>query len=175
MGVDLRQLRRAIRLLLEEMLGANQFDLAIHIVRAPEMAQLNQKYLQHEGSTDVITFDYVEPASRIRSSRREEAHSNSGRRIGASSRRLLQDKDTPLHGEIFVCVDDAISQARQFRTTLASELVRYVIHGVLHLLGYDDVQAVARRKMKREENRLLKEMARRFPLRKIGRDPKLAR
>ena len=72
-------------------------------------------------------------------------------------------------------MDDAISQARQFGTTWTSELVRYVIHGVLHLLGHDDVRPVTRRKMKREENRLLKEIARRFPLRKIGRDPKLAR
>ena len=73
-----------------------------------------------------------------------------------------------MHGDIFVCLDDAVAQARQFRTTWQSELVRYVIHGLLHLRGYDDRHPAARRKMKREENRRLREITRRFPLAQIG-------
>jgi ssRNA-specific RNase YbeY (16S rRNA maturation enzyme) len=53
-------------------------------------------------------------------------------------------------------------------------LARYVIHGVLHLRGFDDLRPADRRKMKREENRLLKEIARLFPLSKLGTRPKLA-
>ena len=71
-------------------------------------------------------------------------------------------------------MDDAIAQAREFRTSWQSELARYVIHGVLHLRGYDDIRAADRRKMKREENRLLKEIARLFPLKELGRGPRLA-
>ena len=41
-------------------------------------------------------------------------------------------------GKSFVCLDEAVRQARRFHTTWQSELVRYVVHGVLHLLGYDD-------------------------------------
>ena len=69
-----------------------------------------------------------------------------------------------LHGELYICLDDAIAQAKEFRTTWQSEVVRYVIHGVLHLLGHDDHAAAARRKMKREENRLLRHLAKEFPL-----------
>jgi probable rRNA maturation factor len=58
-----------------------------------------------------------------------------------------------LHGECFICVADAVAQARQFGTTWAEEVVRYVIHGILHLRGYDDLEPAARRVMKREENR----------------------
>ena len=43
-----------------------------------------------------------------------------------------------LHGEIFICVDEAVLQARKFRTSWQSEIVRYLVHGVLHLLGHDD-------------------------------------
>jgi rRNA maturation RNase YbeY len=136
--VEVRQLRKAACMLLEELLGIAHFDLAIYLVRPVEMTRINQKFLGHEGSTDVITFDYADAPGSV------------------------------VHGEIFICVDEAVSQARRFRTTWTHELVRYFIHGVLHLLGYDDVRPAARRKMKREENRLLKEMARRLSLAKIG-------
>ena len=49
-----------------------------------------------------------------------------------------------------------------------SELVLYAIHGLLHLAGYADANASARRRMKREENRLLKDMEQRFPLKQLG-------
>ena len=42
-----------------------------------------------------------------------------------------------LHGEIFICVDEAIPQAKEFRTSWQSEIVRYIVHGVLHLLGHE--------------------------------------
>ncbi|HYA79070.1 MAG TPA: rRNA maturation RNase YbeY, partial [Candidatus Nitrosopolaris sp.] len=72
-----------------------------------------------------------------------------------------------LHGEIFICVDEAVRQARQYGTSWQSEIVRYLVHGVLHLLGFDDVRAGTRRKMKREENRRLRELSRRFALSKL--------
>ena len=72
-----------------------------------------------------------------------------------------------MHGEIFVCVDEAVLQARKFDVGWQSEVARYIIHGILHLLGFDDTSAGARRKMKREENRRLREIARRFPLSKL--------
>jgi ssRNA-specific RNase YbeY (16S rRNA maturation enzyme) len=46
-------------------------------------------------------------------------------------------------------------------------VVRYVVHGILHLMGYDDLQPLARKKMKREEGRLVRELSRRFALSKL--------
>jgi probable rRNA maturation factor len=157
--LNTRLLRSLTKTLLTELLSLEDFDLAICIVRAPEMAQINQTFLQHAGSTDVITFDYADnvlPASR------RQAGSN-----------LQAKRQHYFHGEIFISIDDAIKQAREFRTTWQSELTRYVIHGVLHLQGFDDIRPVDRRKMKREENRLLKEVARLFPLSKLGDKPRL--
>jgi probable rRNA maturation factor len=141
--LDTRLLRNITKTLLEDFFKVENFDLAIYIVGAPEMARLNEKYLQHEGSTDVITFDYA-------------------------------DSKAFLHGEIFICIDDAVAQARQFRTSWPSELTRYVIHGILHLRGFDDTRPTARHKMKREENSRLKEVGRRFPLSKLASSSKLA-
>jgi len=144
-SVDLRRLRHIARTLLCDLVARTQFELCVHLVAAPEMTRLNRKFLGHEGSTDVITFKHSE----------------------ASQREFL-------YGEIFICLDDARAQARQFHTTWQSELVRYLLHGVLHLLGYEDSKAPTRRKMKQKENSLLRELDRRFPLRKLKRARRLA-
>jgi len=157
--LDARLLRLITKSLLTELLELEDFDLAIEIVRAPKMAQLNETFLQHTGSTDVITFDYS-----------DEVLPASCRQIGSN---LPPGCRKHVHGEIFICIDDAMAQAREFRTSWQSEIVRYVIHGILHLLGFDDLRPAARRKMKREENRLLKKVGRLFPLRKLGGGSKL--
>ena len=69
-----------------------------------------------------------------------------------------------IYGELFICVDDAVSQAKQFRTRWQAEVVRYAVHGVLHLLGYDDLEPHMRREMKRQENRLVRWLENRCPL-----------
>ena len=157
-SLNARLLRGITKALLVDLLELDDFELALILVRAPEMARINQTFLQHEGSTDVITFDYAENG--LPASRQQGSNLPAGRR-------------QHVHGEIFICMDDAIAQAREFRTSWQSELARYVIHGVLHLRGYDDIRMADRRKMKRMENRLLKEMARLFPLKELGRSPRL--
>jgi probable rRNA maturation factor len=143
--VNLTLLRQITKALLNDLLAVRQYELGIHLIAAPEMTLLNETFLQHTGSTDVITFDNSEPETRN------------------------LKPESLLAGEIFICLDDAIKQARQFRTTWQSELTRYVIHGILHLLGHDDLNPAARRKMKREENRLLREITESFPLSKLHR------
>ena len=140
--IDRRVLRRMIRHLLTELFLLDDFDLTIHLVSATKMTRLNETHLQHAGSTDVITFDY----SSI-------------------------DPVPLLAGEIFVCVDEALIQAHRFRVTWQAELVRYIIHGILHLQGHDDLQPAARRRMKREEGQRLREMASDFHLSKLQGKP----
>jgi probable rRNA maturation factor len=63
---------------------------------------------------------------------------------------------------LFICPEVAVTQAKEFQTTWQAEVVRYVVHGVLHLLGYDDLKPHLRRVMKREENRLVRRLEKRF-------------
>jgi len=81
----------------------------------------------------------------------------------------------PLAGEIIVCVDEAVEQAARFRTFWQSELARYIVHGILHLRGYDDQRPAARKEMKGRENALMRELTQEFDLRKLGSKPKLKR
>ena len=126
--------------MLKELWPGDSFELGITIVGAAEMTRLNETFLRHRGATDVLAFDYTERGQQNASS-----------------------------GEIFVCADEARGQAARFRTSWQRELVRYAVHGILHLGGYDDKRATSRRRMKREEDRLLKELSRRFDLSKLAK------
>ena len=146
--INSRLLKQIIGELFAE-LKITEAELGINLVAAREMALVNETFLQHAGSTDVITFDHAE------------------------KRKAESGKRKQLHGELFICVDDAIAQAKEFKTTWQSEVVRYVVHGVLHLLGYDDLKPHLRRVMKREENRLVRLLAKRFSLAQLSRPAKL--
>lgn len=154
--VDRRRFRRLATALLSEVLALPRYDLGLCLLADAEMIQLNETFLRHAGSTDVITFDYV-------------AAGPQPGQAGHSARQENSGTESPLHGEIFICLDEAIRQAKRFRTSWQSELVRYLVHGVLHLRGFDDCSATARRRMKREENRLVRALASRGSFRRLAK------
>ena len=102
------------------------------------MASINQEYLGHEGPTDVITFD------------------------------LCDDPALRMTGEILICPEVAASQSEEFGTTWQEETVRYVIHGLLHLKGFDDLEPEKRRIMKQHENRWVEKAKAGFDLSEAG-------
>jgi probable rRNA maturation factor len=65
-------------------------------------------------------------------------------------------------GELIVSVDRAIAQARRFCSTPSRELLLYVVHGILHLSGHNDVDVRDRRRMRVAERRLMSRLARDF-------------
>jgi len=60
-----------------------------------------------------------------------------------------------LEGDIFISLDTVLKNSKSFNTTLSDELLRVMIHGVLHLLGFDDATDLERRNMHEEENKSL--------------------
>jgi probable rRNA maturation factor len=142
-GIQPAFLRKIVVAVLNKMPGVLEFEIGIHLVSRSRMKQMNETYLQHKGSTDVITFDYGDIT-----------------------------RPNWLAGDIFICVSEAVDQARVFGTSWQSEVVRYVAHGILHLRGYDDHSAGEKKKMKRAEDRIVGELARDFDLKKIGKHHK---
>ena len=59
------------------------------------------------------------------------------------------------HGDVFIAVETAAKQAKEFRTSFEYELELYIAHGLLHLCGFEDASQAGRRKMQREQERLL--------------------
>ena len=127
-----RKFKKAATIALEQLFQTPSYHLSVAFVTAKRMTEVNESHLQHEGPTDIITFDYSEA-------------------------------DT-LDGELIICPALAAENGRRYNVPLGRELTRYFIHGVLHLLGHDDHAPNDRRQMKREENRLLTQLAKRFPV-----------
>jgi probable rRNA maturation factor len=149
--VDLRRLRAITLAAVAEVAGKeaalHPHELAVILVADREMAALNATHLQHDGPTDVITFDYA----------------------------VAQGGSRALHGDIFIGVDVAGRQAKEFGTSWPAELVRYVVHGLLHLTGHDDLVPAKRRIMKREEERVVRRLATRFAFSRLRRRVKFMR
>ena len=84
----------------------------------------------------------------------------SDRRISELHCRFMQiagptDVITFQHGEIFISVETAERQAACYGTSLQHELHLYLVHGLLHLHGFDDHEPAARREMQRLQERIV--------------------
>ncbi len=90
----------------------------------------NKKFLSRDHTTDVLAFDMCE---------------------GGFSRK----ENIPLLGDIIISTDAAIQNAKIFKTSVKHEIVLYIIHGILHLLGYDDHKSRDIRLMREREQELL--------------------
>ena len=141
--VDRKFFSRALSSALDELLALESYEVAVHLVAAAEIARVNKQFLDHEGSTDVITFDL-------------------------STGYELEGSPLEMRGEIFISVEDAIGQAEMFGTSWQEEVFRYALHGFLHLRGYDDLEPDKRRQMKRKENALVRDLRAAFELEKLA-------
>lgn len=115
-------------------MGCDGEELSILLTANSEIAELNWSYRKKKGATDVLSF-----------SLREESH-------GAV--------DSGLLGDVVISVETAAEQALKQRLTLEQELLRLLIHGVLHLVGYDHERVTERKKrlMQRKEQQLFRQL-----------------
>lgn len=110
--------------------GHARSELSLTLVGDAAMAELNALHRGKSGPTDVLSYSLVEgPHAEFR---------------GA------------LLGDVVIDVEQAARQARRARRTLDAELVKLVVHGILHLLGHDHERDDEARRMRREERRVLR-------------------
>ncbi len=111
--------------------GARAARISVALVDDAHIATLNESYLNHPGSTDVLSFDLRDPAE------------------ADGSNRLDVD------GELVLSVQTARREAAARGNPLEAELGLYAVHGVLHLLGYDDKHESEARSMHELEDEVL--------------------
>jgi probable rRNA maturation factor len=105
--------------------GIEQASISIVLVDDPTIRVLNNRHLQHDWPTDVISFKLSEP------------------------------DDPVLAGELVVSAEMAASTARDVGVDPVSELALYVVHGLLHLCGLDDLNPEDAAVMRRREGEIL--------------------
>lgn len=126
----------------ETLLGLSKSGVTVCLVSDREMARLNLRYRKKHGATDVLSFPAV--AGR----RRAPTGSRRARLRGGKVSRAGQGE----LGDIAIAPAVARRYAARNRRALAMELRILILHGVLHLLGYD--HETDRGEMERLEEKL---------------------
>jgi len=70
----------------------------------------------------------------------------------------LEEKNEPIEGEVYISFERIKENAKQFNQKIAIELCRIIIHGTLHLVGYDDSTIIEKERMTNLENNYIKNM-----------------
>ncbi|MEM8556266.1 MAG: rRNA maturation RNase YbeY [Bacteroidota bacterium] len=102
-------------------------DVSIVLADHATVLDLNRAWLDHDYTTDVLSFNLDEDAL----------------------------AEGFVEGEVYVDLDTAAERAPEFGTTFETEALRYVVHGVLHLVGYDDATPEQKAAMHALEDRYL--------------------
>lgn len=95
--------------------------ISVILVRDKKMAELNWKLMKHKGTTDVLSFSYLEKKGKVK----------------LTSKVLAANPPTFL-GEIIICLDTAKRNGKEYKTSFEYESALYLCHGILHCLGYED-------------------------------------
>ncbi|NOT00725.1 MAG: rRNA maturation RNase YbeY [Phycisphaerales bacterium] len=123
--VDADAIRRAVEGALRHRACARA-QISVALIDDDAIAELNQRFLGHEGSTDVLSFDLSDAPD-----------------SGA------------VDGEVVISADTARREAAARRHPAAHELLLYAVHGTLHLLGMDDQTEIGAAEMHAIENEIL--------------------
>ena len=123
----------ADRMMRAARLGDCELSLTLTTDRA--MRKLNREFRGIDAPTDVLSFSQIEQAG-----------------IAAPNPRSVKNSPGLPVGDIVISIDTALRQAREYRTSPSSRLRRLLVHGFLHLIGYDHERSAtdARRMFARE-------------------------
>ncbi|MBA7543967.1 Endoribonuclease YbeY [subsurface metagenome] len=117
--------------------AGSKVELGLVIANQERVQQLNRSYLGKDEPTDVLAF-----------SAREE--------IDAELPPFVQPPDGVLHlGEVIISYPQAVIQAKEHQHSVKREIAILIIHGVLHLLGYEHDKPELERQMKTREQEIL--------------------
>lgn len=133
-GVSMRQVRQEAESLLET-LEEKDAELVVSLIGDREIRRLNRDYRGADRATDVLAFAMRE-----------------GSRASG---------DEQILGDVVISLPAAAAQARQDGVATAAAVRRLLIHGLLHLIGYDHERSAAEaRRMRRKEQSLARYLAR---------------
>ncbi len=140
-SLDVRQLRRmAEGTLFEEQVHAA--DISVALVNDAEIWRVNKQFLNHDHPTDVVSFQL------------ESEQTIPPESYGSRTQRLRGAGKT-FHGEIVIGAEYAQREAAVYRWPVQHEVLLYLVHGLLHLCGYDDLSPAEKRTMRRRETAIL--------------------
>ena len=118
-------------------------EIGIAIVGNAQIHETNRRFLNHDYATDVITFVMTDETDGFGFP--DESSGN------------------VLHGDIMVSAEYAIESAENYDWSPEDELLLYIVHGALHLSGYDDSTENERQEMREKESHYLSLLGKNVP------------
>ena len=140
-GLDLDRWTDLARSVLAGMGFQRPVEMGLRFVGRTEIAQLNEQHMGHAGPTDVLSF----PVD-------GDPRAAAGAPDGSPA-----DDEPAVLGDVIVCPDIAAAGAAERSIPVDDELALLVVHGILHLLGWDHATTEQTAVMQAEERRLLGE------------------
>lgn len=128
--------------------------VSVVLVNDRAIRRLNREFLGHDRATDVIAF----PLRKISDFRFQIANCSDRPRRKRARRRqsnICNLQSAIPWGEVYVSVATARREAKARGIPIEEELLRYAIHGMLHLFGYTDKTAAGRKRMWARQEKLL--------------------
>ena len=136
----LKQLEKRIKLILKNLQLPTKTELCITFVDDSTMRELNKTYRGMDRTTDVLSFP--------------QDVTNIAPDVNVPIARNNQTTN-PILGDIVISIDSAKRHARVYQATLAKEIDKLIVHGILHLLGYDHKKKKDTILMRLKEKQLL--------------------
>lgn len=134
--------------------GISTATVSIAVVDDATIHRLNREFLAHDAPTDVLSFLLSAPPDVEHSGAATHAGG-----LGRSAERTVtaeaESSRPPLEGEVVLSAETARRRAAEFDWSAADEVVLYLVHGLLHLAGYDDASPEERQQMRRREKAVL--------------------
>lgn len=135
MNVDVINTQKAIRLsfpkvrsLVQAIIeheGIQCDEVALHFVNTKAICDLHERFFGDPSPTDCISFP------------------------------MGEEEGLYMLGDVFVCPETALEYSKRHKTDPYEEVALYIVHGLLHLMGYDDISKEDRAVMRAKEKRLL--------------------
>lgn len=130
--VDEDFLKKIVSIVLEGEKIVKEVELSIALIGPGRMRKINRRYRGKNRVTDVLAF----PESKILLEKFK---------VGVA-------KKVQGLGEVVICLREVKKNAKRFNSSSEKELARVLIHGMLHLLGYDHEKAKEAKKIKEKED-----------------------
>ena len=135
------RLKQAVECSLSTQSLASEVELGLLITNDETVQKLNREYRSLDETTDVLSFALTEKST------------------DADSLPFVTPPDGFLHlGEVVISYPQAARQAQENNTEIDKEVALLVIHGTLHLLGYDHDEPKREQEMRALEERILSEV-----------------
>lgn len=136
------------------------------------MEEVNRDFLAHKGDTDVICFDYRHcegtcwPAEEEKKEEAAPGRKTDGTTVPGDGRKEEERKEEGEEEEVLVdlllCPAVAEREAARRSLPYSRELALYLVHGLLHAGGYDDLRPELKRNMRRAEKRVMNTLEEEF-------------